>query len=191
MKGLLTDIDYRIVINTDDKCILILSGKDIPLFCERLVQKGYSESVHRFSSRKGFGFLYGMSEPLLYEKQGEKSIEIYMCLASCCLEAKRMLPFERSIQKKVWESKKENGGLFYISEELSLLYVLSECMFEKRRFDSKAVSLIESKKEIIKNEEFMEMCRKVFFGYTGILLKKIDEGSYESVFESYLKFADY
>lgn len=141
-----------------------------------------------YSDYKG---LYTTNKPIMLECNEEKYV-ICDCLYCKSFFEKSILPLDKYCIKYAWEKtiKNENGYVFS-SPEIVLLYLLCNCIFEKKKFEKNDIDFIINHMEIIVSSEFIFLLRKEFFLYTEYLVDELCNKKFDEIVDKYRMFKEY
>lgn len=183
-------LDYRIIEEKEDRVLLIIDKQEYLLIDNIMNNNNYEKKVHPFGKLSGYTFEYQLSEFLYY--QGKKiTFEIFFQLPCLSLTPYVWIPLEKTIQKAVWESFTLNFGKKYLSFNVKCIYIIAISLFRDKKFNVTNKEFLEKHIDILDNEKFKIMLKKILFSFTDILIQMIKEKKYDDIYNSYISFQNY
>ena len=103
------------------------------------------------------------------------------------------LPLDNFIQEYIWKNKKWDSinNWWIMNDKVILLYLIIRSVLDKQEFRIKYIQEIEKRSHLLDDDEFLTMCRLVFFNFTDLLIKKIKSFEYNDIVYNYQRFKDY
>lgn len=178
--------DIDILVHIDDKDI----------FARQMSQHGFHIHTHPLGIEHGWTFAYGLPEYQFWQKN-DTEYELYIdaTFKLCCKSFTPYvwIPLDKKINKAIWETRvwDEVNHWWIMDEHTEIVYLLIRCIFDKRSFSAAYIQEIESRKQLLYDEQAIEKMRLIFFQFTDALISLIQQGEYENILRKYITFANY
>ncbi len=195
------NLPYILIRNISGELPYSLSqGKDIDLLVKNdgvvenfLLDRDFVEVIHPHCNNI---FLYGVT-PFKFFVNHKAGIILDLHFQLCCrsLNAGEWIPLDNSIQLSAWEDFREVVDNKFSYKALSLADELT-CLIARCVFDKKAFSLgykmrINELMSVVQQDELELKLELIFFKYSKTLLSKLQQQSFDDIYNDYLKFKDY
>lgn len=171
--------DIDILVNIDDK----------RRFNGVMSKGGYKRVAHPWRKDE---LLYQL-EP--FEMFIKNKMYVDACFQLCCrsITYTQWLPLDQIIQASVWNNRvyDEKNGWYILAEDDMFVYLLSRCIFDKRKFTQPYNEKLSELYKNIDREKIMYKLKPVFFNFSEELLKKIAQQKFDEIVESYRRFDNY
>ena len=103
------------------------------------------------------------------------------------------IPLDIKIQEYIWTHKVwDNINNWYIMDDCAiLLYLIVRSTFDKGYFRDKYIIEIEKRKYLLKDVNFKDLCKLVYYKFTDELIMLLINEKYDEVFPQLIKFKNY
>ena len=188
------DINYCVVdINESARMIELFVNIEDNVSFNRLL-KSYSYKKIGTSANE-YDFIYGL-EPDAFWVSNDGLYVHSACQMSCTSMSnisKCKLPLDRKIQKSIWNNKiwDKNKKIWKICEEDYFIYLLTDCIFNKKEFEEDAITRIKNFTIDFSKESFVDKLRSVFFLFTPKLISIVKESRFHEILNEYRSFSKY
>lgn len=183
-------IDYRLVEVRAGFCTILINDECYSEY--KKVMKsvaGMKKTVHPYSEKLGYHFLYQMRPYELYKKDGF-FYEFYFKLPCTSLTPKSYIPLDKQIQDYVFEQAAE-GEIKKIDDLTYSIYRICLAIFEREAFTDYDAEYLSAHKEALDSEDGIRLLEGVFFRFTGELIQLIKDEKYTEIISAYYAFSDY
>lgn len=177
------------------------SDKDMDILVHKRSQKPFHELMskgcwkkiqHPWDFGNNFIFLYAMDPFEMYIKS---NLNLDVCYQLNCrsINDGEWMPLDQSINDSVWINKQKNSVFpwFEMCREDQLVHLITRCIFDKKRFPTEYINEIDALYQKVDLEMLREKLKYVFFKFTPVLMKNIENSAYENLVNKYLQFSDY
>jgi len=171
---------WKVLCQNTEKNRLLVSAKELKFQVDK----------HPLSSDDRYVFGYSMDKFILL-RDGKDIYEIVFQIPCNSLTDYYLIPLDKRIQEKAWEGCIIRDGMKWITEDVELVFRITECIFARKAFSQDMRMWIDDHKSILRENAFIDMIERVFFVYAERLINKIEEGKYEDLYSDYLSFYDY
>lgn len=137
-----------------------------------------------------YAFLYSTPRPI-FLKLLDGNIAIWDRLTCKSAFENAILPLDKKINDYMWNVVEVTNDHKYIKEIPIMLYVISNCILEKCKFEYDDIEFIESNKKLLENAEFKVMLEGIFFNYSNVLLKCLLQRNYRDAVIGYKIYRKY
>ena len=181
----------------------LVKGKDIdiivhPDYYEKLKKLlhlwGYRKIIHPYGEDVGWKYLYGMRKAYKYRHINSGiEVDVYDCLCTKSAMMNAWLPLDKKINANIWMEKQwDSKNKWWILDDATMLvYLITRCVFEKNSFSELYKMEIEKRKQYLANKVLIEKLESVFFKFTSVLIKLIQDRKYYNIISRYYSFVDY
>ena len=177
----LNAIDYLVIpsqispINSD---MLIINDEQINLLADNasLLRK-------KVDIINNYTYCYGIDKPTAYYKEGQLLFVNYHTPFQFSLGESVVMPFSKKIVRLTWEYS--NNHL--LDDRFYLLYLIANCLLNKRRFDDYDIAYVKNNKHHFDDTFFLNLMEEVFYGQYQMILSYLTNDNYSSLFEDYRK----
>lgn len=155
---------------------------------------GYKQIIHPHGAELGWKYLYGMRKAYKYEnKSSHIQVDVYDCLCTKSAMMNAWLPLDKKINANIWMEKQwDSKNKWWILDDATMLvYLITRCVFEKNSFSELYKMEIEKRKQYLANKVVIEKLESVFFKFTSVLIKLIQDRKYDNIISRYYSFVDY
>lgn len=184
------NVDYRIIDKSSNHLRILMKNSDKDIFINLLKDSGYKNTIHNLSKNNGYVYRYQLHELELYAKD-EKKIEIYYELPCMSLTPKTLIPLDKLIQNEAWKNVNQIGNMKFLSEEIYMVFLVTQCIFGECCFDNNAQRFLQEKKEILNSKKVNKYLKKIFFSYTDQLIRLLNQNNFADIYIDYISFLNY
>ncbi len=199
-------IDYVLIKNIADELPNQLQdGKDIDILVKEnqikefekfMRSHNYKKRIHPYGKKVGWNFVYKLPESQFWKLNNNQfTLYIDVCFKLCCksLMPKVWIPLDNYINENIWINKifDEENNWWIMDNESQIVYLITRSVFDKKEFNSKYITEIEQRKNLLKNESVKLKLSKIFFKYTDSLIAQIENNNYDQIVNNYLTFKEY
>jgi hypothetical protein len=181
---------YRLVNSLENRYSLLCKETDGHKIISLASNLGYEVVSHPISISNGYTFGYNLS-PFLFFLDGKISYEVFFQIPSLSLTKKYIIPLDKTIQNRAWDSFYMDNGIKRVCLDVELIYIITRCVFQKKDFYDCDIQWINEHKKLLKEELTQNLLKKVFFRYTERLIELIVTEQYKSIYLDYLCFKEY
>ncbi len=201
-----SEIEYVLIKNIDDELPSRLKKeKDIDLLvrinskdCLMKIMKEISfvRCSHPLSKRLGWMYLYGLNEYMIWMFKDSNNIfyvDVSFELSCKGLMEKTLIPLDKRIQLRIWEKKEwdQHKKWWIMDKETRFVYDIVRCIFDKRHFEERYINDVNVLKSVIDWVIVEDLFDKIFFNFTDVLIKRINDNDYDSIINDYYSFSNY
>lgn len=179
------------LLKEEEDIDLLIHPSDYDRVINILQSSGYIKKVGESCKRY---FLYQLREDILFEKQ---NCYFHFFEALSCNPLTNMgkckMPLENIVQEYIWRNKKwdSDNNWWIMDDVMILLYLIIRSVFDKKFFRDKYVREIEKRIVHIDSQDFFELAKTVFFGFTAKMIELIKEKKYSIILNEYLSYRNY
>lgn len=140
---------------------------------------------------EGYTLLYSINKPLkLNTNVGEFIVWNMLCCKSRFENS--LLPLDKFCNEYAWKScMKDSKGIFRASIEVEILYAITEALLENMSFSDKEKKMIQENISVFEDKEFLTMCDKEFFKYSGQLIELLKQKRFDECISGYITNTSY
>lgn len=181
-------------INNEYQLTIIINPDNIQVFHEYMSSINYNQYPYKEGREAGYIFLYSMNAIEYWKnKNNNLNILVFYQLACHGLLLKSWIPLDKKINESIWINRKkdEKMDIFVMGNEDEFIYSIVNAIFNKKNFDDESKKQINNLKFCLNSNTCIEKLKLVFFKFTPILVKRINDNIYENLIEDYIKFSDY
>ena len=170
---------------------ILVNPSDYEKYRVLLRSNGYTEE---HGEHDKYFFVYNL-RPDIYAKKDDCYFHAYdrFSCVSFTNMGKSRVPLSKCIQDRIWKEKRwDESNQWWIMDDITiLLFLIIRSILDKREFRIKYRNEIEKRITLIDSDEFIKICRMVFFNFTPVLIKSIKDKHYDKIIKEYQSFSDY
>lgn len=180
------EIPYALVDEGNSEVRILISEDNI----ESMIKTAAKMRWRRIKDRTGDLYLYGMKRFLYFAVDGKT-------LVVCCQLACRStlnngwVPLDKQINGQALSNLVCKENLYYLSTEDELCYLTAKCVYTEKVFCQRDIERIEACMSRVDRGILIPKLERVFFKFTGCMLRLLERKEYDDIIASLLQYAAY
>lgn len=163
-----------------DKVIIIEENKMIE-FCKKMKVSYYGKCRYRY-----YQFLYSMQRCVYIELTNARVLVFDRMSCKTKFE-NAIMPLDKAVQSVAWEKIENNKA----NSRTEMVFCIVNALINANGFSESSKELVKENKHYFDDDEFRNMCEKIFFNYTDNLFGYLKEEEYEQAYVKYLTNKNY
>lgn len=163
-----------------DKIIVLEKDKVID-FCKEFGVSYFGASKYRY-----YSYLYSMQR-MVYVELNDVKLFISDCICCKSMFDKSIMPLDKKIQHYSWQNIENNKS----NLKIEILFNIVNALLNTNGFSDDDKNKIKDNSWILKDYEFINMLKTIFFGYTNMLIEFLADNKFEEASHTYIKNINY
>ena len=177
-------------------CLLDEQTQSLTILAVNVDKNTVKESLRAAGFKKkkdksGDVYLYGMDRYDYYECDG---YQVTVCYQIACRSTlnREWVPLDRIVNLTAMQTRVlGDDNIYRLNPVDNICYRLAECVYTNKIFDDFSREDITNSLNIANRQLLRQKLALVFFGFTDIMIKKIEENAYESIIDDFWRYSDY